>query len=199
MPGIPPLMSTLVSTAMSIRVSMSAVAMSVSVATMFSPAEADFLYVPPRKAAAAAENAKDHAPAFHRAATEKNGRASDGAHVDPGETATHADGTGAHHFDAEPLEKSGSAGLWQVHAGEMLREALGRWGERAGVDVLVLTDRRYRLHEGRAFEVSFDEAARSLFSALSHLPRPPVGETRSDDGPLVVMHRASPHLAGDGQ
>ncbi len=195
MPGIPPLMSTLVSKAMSMRVSMSAIAMSISVATMFSPAEADFLYVPPREAAAAAESGEDRAPAAHRAATEKSDRACDGAHVDPGETTTRADGTGAHHFDAEPLEKSGSAGLWQVHAGEMLREVLDRWGGRAGVDVLVLTDRRYRLHEGRAFTGAFDEAAQDLFAALSHLPHPPVGEMRPDGQTMAVMHQASLHQA----
>ena len=194
-PCIPPLMSTLVSTAASIRVSMSAIAMSVSVAAMFSPAEADFLYVPPREPAAAAESGEDRAPAAHRAATEKNDRASDGAHFDVGETAPHADRSDAHHFDTEPLEKSASASLWRVHAGEMLREALDRWGERAGVDVLVLTDRRYRLHEGRAFAGAFDEAARDLFAALSHLPHPPAGEMRPDGRTLAVMHRASLHQA----
>ena len=198
LPGIPPLMSTLVPTATSIRASICAVAMSVSAAAMFSPAEADFLYVPPGEPVAAAERAKDRAPAVHRATTEKNDRADNRALGDHGET-THAEQTGAHRADAEPLEKGGSAGLWQVHAGEMLREVLDRWGGRAGVDVLVLTDRRYRLHEGRAFAGAFDEAARDLFAALSHLPHPPAGEMRPDGRTLAVMHQASPRRTGGGQ
>ncbi len=214
MPGI----STLVSTAMSMRVSLNAMAMAVSVAAMTSPAEADFLYVPPREPAAAAESGKDHAPAVHEAATERNDRGSDETGGEPEEAETHTDGIDAHrgetplqvaaprwvaaprYADAEPLEKSGSAGLWQVRAGEMLREALGRWGARAGIEVTFLTDRRYRLHEGRAFEGSFDEAAMDLFSALSHLPHPPAGEMRPGGRTLAVMHRSSGMgPAGDGR
>lgn len=80
-------------------------------------------------------------------------------------------------------------GLWRVHAGDMLREVLDRWGSRAGVDVLFLTDRRYRLHEAAAFAGSFGEAAEALFAALSHLPRPPVGEWRQAGRTLAVLHR----------
>ena len=197
-------MSTLVPTATSIRASICAVAMSVSAAAMFSPAEADFLYVPPGEPVAAAESTKDRAPAVYRAATEKNDRAGNRAHGNRGETTTHMDRIGAHHADAEPLEKSGSADLWQVHAGEMLREVLDRWGGRAGIEVLFLTDRRYRLHEGRAFAGAFDEAAQGLLAALSHLPHPPAGEMRPDGRTLAVMHqaslhRASPRRAGGGQ
>ena len=213
MPGISmPGVSALVSTAMSMRVSLNAMAMAVTVAAMTSPAEADFLYVPPRESAAPAESGKNHAPAVHEAATEKNARGSDEAGGEPAEAATHADEIDAHrretplrvaapgHADAEPLERSGSAGLWQVRAGEMLREALGRWGAHAGIEVLFLTDRRYRLHEGRAFEGSFDEAARTLFSALSHLPHPPAGELRPDGRTLAVMHGSSGmRPAGDGR
>ena len=220
MPGI----SALVSTAMSMRVSLNAMAMAVTVAAMTSPAEADFLYVPPRESAAPAESGKEPAPAVHEAATERNARGSDEAGGEPAEAATHTDGIDAHrretprrvaaplrvetplrvtvppYADAEPLEKSGSAGLWQVRAGEMLREALGRWGAHAGIEVLFLTDRRYRLHEGRAFKGSFDEAAMDLFSVLSHLPHPPAGELRPDGRTLAVMHRTGQsRLVGDGR
>ena len=81
-------------------------------------------------------------------------------------------------------------GGWRVRAGETLRAALDRWGARAGVDVLFLTDRRYRLGEGRAFEGGFGEAARTLFTALAHLPHPPVGELSGDGCTLTVLHRA---------
>ena len=188
-------------------VSLNAMALAVTVAAMTSPAEADFLYVPPRESAAPAESRKDHVPAVHEAATEKNARRSDEAGGEPAEAATHTDRIDAHrresprrvaaprYADAEPLERSRSPGLWQVRAGEMLREALGRWGAHAGIEVLFLTDRRYRLHEGRAFQGSFDEAARTLFSALSHLPHAPVGQVKRDGRTLVVMHRASQHQA----
>ena len=214
MPGI----STLVSKAMSMRVLLTTMAMAVSVAAMTSPSEADFVYVPPREPAAAVESGKVHAPVVHEAVTEKNARGSDGAHGDPEKATTHTDRIDAHrratprwvaaplrvetprYADAEPLAKSGSAGLWQVRAGEMLREALDRWGDHAGIEVLFLTDRRYRLHEGRAFEGSFDEAARTLFSALSHLPHPPAGEMRPGGRTLAVMHEAGQSRpAGDGR
>ncbi len=81
-------------------------------------------------------------------------------------------------------------GGWRVRAGETLREALDRWGARAGVDVLFLTDRRYRLGEGRAFEGGFGEAARTLLAALAHLPHPPVGELSGDGRTLAVLHSA---------
>ena len=85
---------------------------------------------------------------------------------------------------------------WRIGAEEMLREVLARWSERAGVDVLWLTDRRYRLHEARVFGGSFEEAVGALFFGLSHLPHAPVGELAGDGGVLSVMHRAS---RGGGQ
>ena len=90
---------------------------------------------------------------------------------------------------APPPSESAHAG-WQIHAGETLRAALNRWGARAGVDVLFLTDRRYRLGENRTFGGAFAAAARTLFAALAHLPRPPVGELSNDGRTLTVRHRA---------
>ena len=74
---------------------------------------------------------------------------------------------------------------------------LSRWGARGGVEVLFLTDRRYRLHEARVFEGSFAAAAHSLFASLTHLPHAPVGEPRPDGRTLAVLHRA--HPVGGGQ
>ena len=79
---------------------------------------------------------------------------------------------------------------WRIHAGETLRETLDRWGARAGVDVLFLTDRRYRLGGNRTFEGGFAAAARALFAALAHLPRPPVGELSNNERTLTVLHQA---------
>jgi len=170
--------ATLVSTAMSMAASLTAIATMVSVGSMPSPAEADFLYVPPREPVSVADSGKDHARAVHETGMEKKDRASGLAPDNPEEVTKQTAEIGAHrrvtrrYAAAEPLAKSGSAGLWQVHAGEMLREVLDRWGRRAGVEMLFLTDHRYRLHEGRAFGGSFDQAARTLFAALSHLPLP---------------------------
>ncbi len=98
--------------------------------------------------------------------------------------------------DETTAAKPGS-GRWRVHPNEMLREVLDRWAGRAGMEVLFLTDRRYRLHEGRAFRGSFEEATRALFSSLSHMPHPPAGELRPDGRTLAVLHRAP--FAGEGR
>ena len=78
--------------------------------------------------------------------------------------------------------------VWRLHEGEMLRSALARWGARAGVDVLFLTDRRYRLEAAASFEGGFMDAVQALFRGLSHLPHPPVA-ARAEGAALVVRHR----------
>ncbi|MDE0051560.1 MAG: TcpQ domain-containing protein [Rhodospirillales bacterium] len=78
--------------------------------------------------------------------------------------------------------------VWRVHEGEMLRAALARWGARAGVDVLFLTDRHYRLEAAAAFEGRFMDSVKALFRGLSHLPHPPVA-ARAEGAALVVRHR----------
>ena len=99
--------------------------------------------------------------------------------------------------DAIQLIGVDPAGMsWRIGSEETLREVLQRWSERAGVDVLWLTDRRYRLHEARVFDGSFEEAVGALFFSLSHLPRAPVGELAGDGGVLSVMHRPSREGAG---
>ena len=97
----------------------------------------------------------------------------------------------------DPAAAKPGSGRWRVHPKEMLREVLDRWAGRAGMEVLFLTDRRYRLHEGRDFRGSFEEATRALFSSLSHMPHPPAGELRPGGRTLAVLHRA--RLAGDGR
>ena len=107
-------------------------------------------------------------------------------------------GTEVHVFPAgvreDAIELIGAdpgAMSWRVGSEETLREVLQRWSERAGVDVLWLTDRRYRLHEARMFDGSFEEAVGALFFSLSHLPHAPVGELAGAGGVLSVMHRPS--------
>lgn len=97
--------------------------------------------------------------------------------------------------DAVEAGAAGAGGVWRVNAGDTLRATLARWGTRAGVDVLVLTDRRYRLHEARDFPGRFADAVGALFAALAHLPHPPAGALSADGRTLTVLHRV-PH-AGD--
>ena len=97
--------------------------------------------------------------------------------------------------ESAPQLAAHDTGLWHVRADETLREVLDRWGARRGIEVLFLTDRRYRMHEGREFRGSFEEASEALFTALSHLPRAPLGDLRGDGRTLAVMHRLSPDRA----
>ena len=84
--------------------------------------------------------------------------------------------------------------VWGVHEGEMLREALARWGARAGTDVVFLTDRRYRIEGAASFEGGFGDAVQALLRGLSHLPHAPVAARSEGGTTLVVRHRmpASP-------
>ena len=79
---------------------------------------------------------------------------------------------------------------WRVVNGELLHDVLDRWGERARVDVVWLTDRRWRLDESRLYEGTFLDAARQLLFALSHLPVAPVGELSPNGRTLTIVHRA---------
>ncbi len=77
---------------------------------------------------------------------------------------------------------------WRVRAGETLRGTLGRWTARAGIELLPVTDRRWRLDEDRRWPLlTFGDAVRRLMFALSHLPRPPAAELHGDT--LVLSHR----------
>ena len=136
------------------------------------PAAAGFRYVPPVEAAA--EPAEKGAGAAEVETPPGPGPAVTGASVlDPRVPGTRVSG----------------ARVWRVREGEMLRAVLARWAERAGADVVFLTDRRYRLEGYAAFEGGFVDAVQALFRSLSHLPHPPVA-ARSEGGTrLVVRHR----------
>ena len=99
--------------------------------------------------------------------------------------------------DTELVSGRGGRADWRIEAGETLADILARWGARAGVEILFLTDRRYRVHRSRAFHGSFAEAVRALFFGLSHLPEPPAGELSPDGASLAVTHR--PGRGGEGR
>lgn len=91
--------------------------------------------------------------------------------------------------EIEPVRIREPVLRWRVARGEMLRTVLERWGSRGGVDMVWLTDRRWRIDEDHVFTGTFSEAVRALLFALSHLPHAPVGELSGDGRALVILHR----------
>ena len=157
------------------------ISMTISMVVVAPVARAAFLYVPPEEPAAIAVES-----------------------VSPEESVPVPEQEPGQEHDAMPVGSTVEAVIenfdpefWRVRSGETLRGVLSRWGARGGVEVLFLTDRRYRLHETRVFEGSFAAATHSLFASLNHLPHAPVGEPRPDGRTLAVMHRA--HPVGGGQ
>ena len=137
------------------------------------PASAGFRYVPPETDAAQAE-----VPA-------RQADAQDGS-------------TGAAAADIEPAPAPGTS-VWRVHAGERLRGVLVRWGVRADVEVLFLTDRGWRLDGAAAFEGGFMDAVQALFEGLSHLPHAPAAARSEGGTTLVVTHRLPVWPEGGGR
>ena len=149
----------------------------VALLTLSAPASAAFRYVPPAVDTGTGElRPGESAPA---AAEEPEAGPAGGAHAaDP------AAGRSAEQPGGAPGPET-----WRVREGEMLRAALARWGGRAGVEVLFLTDRRYRLEAAAAFEGGFMDAVQALFRGLAHLPHPPVAARAEGEAALVVTHR----------
>lgn len=143
----------------------------VLLAVSAAPASAGFRYVPPAEVETAAEPAAQ-------------GTDADAGDIEPGPRPGQA--VSVPRFTGTSV--SGTR-VWRVHAGETLREALARWGARAGTEVLFLTDRRYRLNGDAVFEGGFAQATQALFAALAHLPHPPEGTFPADGTTLAVTHR----------
>ena len=115
--------------------------------------------------------------------------------VDTGLMARHDGGSivfypaGIDSQEIEPKRSGEPALRWRVARGEMLRTILERWGSRAGIDTVWLTDRRWRIDTDHVFTGTYSEAVRALLFALSHLPHAPVGELSGDGRSLVILHR----------
>ena len=104
--------------------------------------------------------------------------------------------------DLDPVEiehapPAEHAAEWTMATGELLRDVLDRWGASAGVRIVWLTDRRWRLDETRVFQGRFIDATRSLLFALSHLSHAPVAEITADGRSITVVHRGPPSVAGE--
>ena len=78
---------------------------------------------------------------------------------------------------------------WRVVGGSTLAAILADWGSRADVEVVMLTDREYRIESSHTFAGEFGDAIRALLSGLGHLPYAPVGELLDNGRTLVVHHR----------
>ena len=171
--------------------------MALVIMCMSTAARAEFVYVPPDQPAgdATLESGSDIGTGAGRAGVRSvedgiGNRASSAIAPPLQVPVTVAGGRSVDARDRAAQPAVHDAGHWHVRADETLREVLGRWGARRGIEVLFLTDRRYRLHEARLFQGSFEEASEALFHALSYLPHPPVGELRTDRRTFAVLHRA---------
>ena len=130
-----------------------AVSMAVAMALAVPCASAAFLYLPPDETSVAVSRAVGSDIGSTAARRPEDPTVEGDVTVSPLQVPVTT--TGAR--QVEPANGGAEAaaqaiGLWRIGADETLREILERWGERAGVEVLFLTDRRYRLHEARVFE-----------------------------------------------
>ena len=164
------------------RAALAAVLLAVSAA----PASAGFRYLPPADTAATQADEAAGAPG-----------PAEGGDAGHGSETPAAPGADAAMDDIDPPPGPGLA-VWRVHAGETLRAALARWGGHGGVEVLFLTDRRYRLDGAAGFEGGFMDAVQALFRGLSHLPHAPVA-ARSESGTTLVVRHRSPRPPEKGE
>ena len=88
--------------------------------------------------------------------------------------------------------------IWEVAGGMTLEEVLGRWGEEAGVEVVMLTDRVYEIASSHRFAGEFHEAVRALLFGLGDLAYAPIGQL-SNDGRVLAIHHRGPERAGEGE
>ena len=79
--------------------------------------------------------------------------------------------------------------VWSVTAGELLDDVLRRWGEEADVDIVWLTDRRWRIDQAATFRGDFADAARALLFGLSHLSHAPAAQLAASGRTLAIVHR----------
>ena len=92
------------------------------------------------------------------------------------------------------VEESG----WEVSIGSTLGQVLHEWGERAGVEILMLTDREYEIGSSHVFRGDFVDAVRALLFGLGDLPYAPVGQVLNGGGVLAVYHRVPEGAVEEG-
>lgn len=98
--------------------------------------------------------------------------------------------------EIEPGPPVGNDRTWHVQAGQTLKDVLERWGARAGVETIYLTDREWALQYSYAFRGTYEEALRALLFALRGQPARPVGELAAG-GRVLLVHHAIPKNTSD--
>lgn len=98
-----------------------------------------------------------------------------------------AAGQGSNSVVAAPPPK-----VWSVAAGELLEDVLARWGEEASINIVWLTDRRWRIDQPATFRGEFADATRGLLFGLSHLSHAPVAQFAASGRTLAIVHRPPP-------
>ena len=78
---------------------------------------------------------------------------------------------------------------WVVRPGSLLGEVLQEWGRRAGVEVVMLTDREYQIDSRHEFHGEFTDAVRTLLFGLGHFRYAPVGRALKEGKVLAIFHR----------
>ena len=79
--------------------------------------------------------------------------------------------------------------VWEVSAGSTLSTVLRQWGERADVEVVMLTDRVYEIVSSHQFTGEFSDAVRVLLFGLGDLAYAPIGQMTEDGKVLAIYHR----------
>ena len=79
--------------------------------------------------------------------------------------------------------------VWEVAGGSTLSDVLREWGERADVEVVMLTDRVYEIVSSHRFTGGFSDAVRVLLFGLGDLAYAPIGQMTQDGRVLAIYHR----------
>ena len=100
-----------------------------------------------------------------------------------------ADGVVVAAARGDAIREEAAAPTWEVAGGTTLEEVLGQWGEVAGVEVVMLTDRVYEIASSHRFTGEFREAVRALLFGLGGLAYAPIGQLSNDGRVLAIYHR----------
>lgn len=109
-----------------------------------------------------------------------------------------ADGVVVAAARGDAMREEAVAPTWQVAGGTTLEEVLGQWGEVAGVEVVMLTDRVYEIASSHRFTGEFRDAVRALLFGLGGLAYAPIGQLSNDGRVLAIYHRG-PERGEEGE
>ncbi len=96
--------------------------------------------------------------------------------------------------DIQLVASGTTVGDWSVINGMMLSEVLEKWGRRASVEVVFLTDHDYLLETSHTFRGTYKEAVQALLFSLGNLPYPPRGSL-AKNGRVLAIHHTTKEIA----